>query len=231
MTKKIISIFIIILFFSQSTLFSIDLPSGVQILNSDYRISNGDVLSINISPAEEFSKEITVSPDGTIDLALLGGIKVSGMKISEIENLLSDMYSKYVANPRVTVSVRKFSAYKVAIIGQIQRSGYYEYSEGMKLLDLIAASGGPTDYADSKNIKVYRKLKDKQGKIKEEIFAVSMESFFKGSLDKNIELMPGDIVYIPRQKFTSTTKWISDNIIPWTILATFAMSVGIIARK
>lgn len=225
MFKKIISVLTCFIILTQSIV-AVDLPVDV-----DYRISSGDVLSIVIYPAEELSKEITVSPDGSIDLPLVGNIKVSGLKVSELEKILIERYSKYVSNIRISISVRKFASYRVAIIGQVQRTGYYEYTEGMKILDLIASAGGPSDYADSKNIKVYRKNKTSDGKITEEIFTLSMDSFFKGNLDKNIDLMPGDVVYIPRQKFTSTSKWITDNILPWTILATFGLSVGIISRK
>jgi len=227
--RKIISLLlIVIVFFDTSTLFSLELT---RMMESSYNISSGDVISISVSPAEEFSREVSVSPDGTIDLPLLGNLKVSGMSTSSLEKLLTDKFSKYISSPKISVSIKRFSSYRVAIIGQIQRSGYFEYNEGMKILDLIALAGGPMDYADSKNIKVYRKSKDSNGNIKEEIFNLSMDSFFQGDLSKNIELTPGDIVYIPRQKFTTKTKWISDNIIPWTMLTSFAISIAIILSK
>ncbi len=226
--RMLFTFLIINIFFLNSFVFAFDIP---KIIESNYQLSSGDVINISVYPAEEFSREVVVSPDGTIDLPLLGNIKVSGLSVLALEKLLTERFSRYVSSPRISVSVKRFSSYRVAIIGQVQRTGYFEYAEGMKLIDLIASAGGPLDYADSKNIKIYRKTKNKDGRVKEEIFKVSMESFFSGDLEKNIELMPGDIVYVPRQKFTTTTKWIADNIIPWTMLTTFALTIGIISRK
>lgn len=230
MIKKNISLVLMVILFANNFIFAADIKSLIN-YESNYYISSGDVISIAVSPAEEFSREVTVSPDGTVDLPLIGSIKVSGMTTSILEKVLTDKFSKYVSAPKITVSIKKFYSYRVAIIGEVQRTGYFEYNEGMKLLDLIADAGGPGDYADSSRIKVYRKTKNKDGVIKEEIFNLSMDSFFEGSMEKNIELMPGDIVYVPKKKFTARTKWVSDNILPWTMLTSFAISIGIILSK
>jgi len=230
MIKKVFTIIITLIFLINTTVFSFDLLSTEKI-DGEYYISPGDILGISISPAEEFSKDVVVAPDGSIDLPLIGKINVVGKKVKELEKILSEKFSKYIFNPKVNITVKKFSSYKVAIIGQIQKSGYIEYFEGMTLLELIAQAGGPLDYADSKNIKVYRKVKTKDGTLKEEIFNISMDSFFEGNLANNIKLLPGDIVYIPRKKFTATTKWVGDNILPWTMLTSFAISIAIILSK
>ncbi|NLI10975.1 MAG: hypothetical protein GX447_09520 [Elusimicrobia bacterium] len=227
--KKIISVFIAFLmsgFFN--ALFAFEMPS---FSDKGYFISAGDVVSINVSPAEEFSKEVTVQPDGSVDIPLLGSVKVSSLSVSELEKILTAKFSKYVANPTVTVSVRKFSSYKVAAIGQVQRAGYYDYYEGMKILDLIASAGGLADYARTEKIRVFRKVKDEKGDLKESSFEVNLSELFSGKLDKNIVLSQGDVVYVPRKKFTSAGKWITDNLLPWTMLATFGLTIGIISSK
>ena len=230
MIKKIFLLAVAFVFTLNTCLFSVETIS-IDRIDEDYYISSGDVLSIKVSPADEFSKEVVVSPDGSIELPLLGTIKVVGMKVKELERLLTERFSKFIFNPKISISIKKFSSYKVAIIGQVQRTGYMEYSDGMTLLDLIASAGGPLDYADSKNIKIYRKTKTKDGNTKEEIFKVSMDSFFQGNLENNIKLLPGDIVYVPKKKFTATTRWVSDNIIPWTMLVTFGISIAIILSR
>ncbi|MEW5950890.1 MAG: polysaccharide biosynthesis/export family protein [Elusimicrobiota bacterium] len=227
--KKIISVLIAFLmsgFFN--ILFAFEMPS---FSDKGYFISAGDVVSINVSPAEEFSKEVTVQPDGSVDVPLLGSVKVSSLSVSELEKILTAKFSKYVANPTVTVSVRKFSSYKVAAIGQVQRAGYYDYYEGMKILDLIASAGGLADYARTENIRVFRKVKDEKGDVKESSFEVNLSELFSGKLDKNIVLSQGDVIYVPRKKFTSAGKWITDNLLPWTMLATFGLTIGIVSSK
>lgn len=219
--NRIIALFLAIeLAVPCQVLFSFEIPSS---LEKEYFVSAGDVVNINVYPADEFSKEVTVQPDGTVEIPLLGSIKVSGMSVSELEKMLTARFSKYVSSPTVTVSVRKFSAYKVAVIGQVQKPGYYDYYEGMKVLDLIAQAGGMADYPRTKNVRVFRKVKDEKGEIKESSFELNMASLLDGGIDKNITLAQGDIVYIPRKKFTSAGKWLTDNLMPWTMLFTFGL--------
>lgn len=188
-------------------------------------IAPGDVISVNVFPAEEFSREVTVQPDGTIEIPLLGSVKVQGMKAEELQNMLTARFSKYVSNPSITVNLRKFSSYRVAVIGQVRTPGYFEYREGMKLLELVAQSGGLLDYARTGDLRVFRSVKGPDGSVKEEVFEARLDEVFDGNMDKNIALKPGDVVYVPRRKFASTTKWLSDNLLPWLILGTFSLSL------
>lgn len=198
---------------------------------SYYRISSGDIISVNIYPATEFSRDVTVSPDGSIDLPLVGNLKVSGFSVSEVEKIITEKISKYVANPKVSVSIKMFSSYKVAIIGSVQRSGYYQYWENMNILELIAQAGGLSDYADTRNIKIYRKVRDEKGNIRDLVIDVSIDDFFKVKPERVPILESGDIVYVPKQKFTSKSKWVADNIMPWTIITSFFISVAIILSR
>lgn len=197
----------------------------------EYFVEAGDVVNIHVFPAEEFSKEVTVQPDGTIELPLLGSIKAQGLRPSELEKVLIARFSKYVSNPSITINVRKFAANRVAIIGEVRSGGYREYREGMKALDLVADAGGLADYARGEQAKIFRKVKEADGKVREDVIGVDLAAVMAGQMDKNIPLVTGDIVYVPRKKYSAAAKWISDNIMPWLALTTFAFSIGIIINK
>lgn len=215
--------------FSSVPAFSFELP--VPLPGKDYFISAGDVINVSVLPAEEFSKEVTVQPDGTIEIPLLGSIKVQGMKPEELQNVLTAKFSKYVSNPSITVNVRKFSSNRVAIIGQINMPGYFEYHEGMRLLDLVAQAGGPQDYGKMDSVRIYRSTKNADGKVSEEVVKADLESVFSGKMDHNVPLASGDIVYIPRKGYSKSARWISDNFLPWATLFTFGLTAAIVARK
>lgn len=214
-------------FFSSIPAFSLEMPAPAK----EYFIMAGDVINVNVQPAEEFSKEVTVQPDGTIDIPLLGPIKAAGLLSGELEKLLTAKFSKYVANPSITINVRKFSSSRVAIIGQINQPGYFEFREGMKLLDLVAQAGGPQDYAKDSKVRIYRKITGEDGKVAESVIRADLEAVFSGKMDKNIPLASGDIVYIPRKSYSKAARWISDNFLPWATLFTFGLTAAIVARK
>ncbi|MBU2573376.1 MAG: polysaccharide export protein [Elusimicrobia bacterium] len=199
------------------------------LLEKEYFVAAGDVLSINVFPAEEFSKEVTVQPDGSIEIPLLGSVKVQGLRAGELEKLLTAKFSKYVSNPSVTINVRKFAANRVAIIGAVRAPGYREYREGMKILDLVADAHGLADYAQGDKARIFRKTKDADGKTREEVLNVDLAAVMNGQMDKNTVLLTGDIVYVPRKKYSMAAKWITDNMVPWLTLATFAFTAGILA--
>jgi len=197
----------------------------------DYYIEAGDVININVQPAEEFSKEVTVQPDGTIEIPLLGSMKAQGMTADELQKVLTAKFSKYVSGPSITLNVRKFSSSRVAVIGQVSSPGYYEYREGMKLLDLVAQAGGPQDWAKASQVRIYRRARAADGSVTEQLVDADLEAVLSGHMDKNVQLASGDIVYIPRKSYSKAARWISDNFLPWATLFTFALTAGIVARK
>jgi len=227
---KIISLALSILtLFSSMPVFSLDLKLPAS--EKEYFIESGDIININVFPAEEFSKEVTVQPDGTVDIPLIGPVLARGIKSEDLEKMLTAKFSKYVANPSVTVNVRKFSSNKVAVIGQINSPGYYEYREGMRLLDLVAQAAGPQDYAKGAKVRIYRRIPGADGKTTEQVLKADMAAVFEGKMENNIVLMNGDIVYIPRKSYSTAAKWITDNFVPWATLFTFAITASIVARK
>lgn len=218
-----------LMLFSSVPAFSLDLASAVH--EKDYFISAGDVINIGVQPAEEFSKEVTVQPDGTIEIPLLGSIKAQGLRPEELQNILTAKFSKYVSNPSITVNVRKFSSNRVAVIGQVMQPGYFEFREGMRLLDLVAQAAGPQDYAKAGNVRIYRSTKGADGKVREEVLKADLEAVFAGKMENNLPLASGDIVYIPRKGYSKSARWISDNFLPWASLFTFGLTAAIVARK
>ncbi|OGR63588.1 MAG: hypothetical protein A2X31_05225 [Elusimicrobia bacterium GWB2_63_22] len=217
----------ILTFFSCVPAYSLDLSA----LDKEYFIEAGDVISVNVFPAEEFSKEVTVQPDGNIEIPLLGSLKAQGLKADDLQKMLTARFSKYVSNPSITINVRKFSSNRVAVIGQILQPGYFEYREGMRLLDLVAQAGGTQDYARKDRVRIFRRLKGEDGKVTEQVIKADLEEVFSGKMDKNVLLASGDIVYIPRKPYSAASRWITDNIVPWATLFMFGITVGLVSNQ
>lgn len=217
----------ILTFFGSVPAFCFDLGAA----DKEYFIEAGDVISVNVQPAEEFSREVTVQPDGTIEIPMLGSMKAQGIKPDDLQKILTAKFSKYVSNPSITLSVRKFSSSRVAVIGEIKQSGYFEYREGMRLLDLVAQAGGTQDYARKDRVRIFRRIKGADEKISEEVIKADLEAVFSGKMDRNLLLASGDIVYIPRKGYSTGAKWITDNFTPWITLFTFAVTASIVSRK
>ena len=217
----------ILTLFSSMPVFSLELPDA----DKEYFIAAGDVVNINVLPAEEFSKEVTVQPDGNIEIPLLGSIKAQGLRADELQKILTAKFSKYVANPTITITLRKLSASRVAIIGQMNGTGFFEYHEGMRLLELVALAGGPMDNAKMSKVRIFRSVKGPGDRLSQEIVKADLQSVFNGKMDSNIQLLSGDVVFVPRKSFYTATKWINEAFMPWATLLMFVLTVNLATKK
>jgi len=165
----------------------------IKSVDDDYKISAGDILFVRVSPAEELSKEVVVSPDGKIVLPLIGTVKVEGYTIKEAEQIIQKNLAVYITQPKVNITVRLFSKKQVFILGEVKSPGGYSYKEGMKLFELISQAGGLTKYAGTRNIKIYRSEKKEQ-----KFITVNLDEIIADTT-KDVLLLPGDIIEVPRQ--------------------------------
>lgn len=115
-------------------------------VSGDYRIGPGDVLDITIFEVEELSKPATVSPKGTVTLALLGEVAVAGLTTLEAESTLVKRYSQdLINNPQISVSVIDFRSQPISIIGAVKQPGVYQLQGTRRLVDVLAMAGGLTE--------------------------------------------------------------------------------------
>jgi len=189
-----------------------------------YSISAGDQVSIKVQPAEEFSQNLTVQPDGKIVLHLIGSIHVAGMSSGELQKYLEGKLAHYVTDPKVTVNIRKFAFRRVSIIGEIGRPGYYDYRDEMMLLELVSLAGGVSESAKSSRVRVLRK-----DASREDVILVDLEAVMKGDMSKDIALRPGDTVLVPKRRFAAGTRWMQNNVLPWMTFLSIIASTIIIA--
>lgn len=168
------------------------------------RLQVGDRIRVKIYPEDEYIKggEMEVSSEGTITLPLIGKIRIEGMFPSEVEREIVRLLAQdYLVSPVVVIEVAEKVVEKgkrsVAILGQVQKPGTYDFpaDQELTLLQLISMAGGFSDVANVKNIKVIRKEKDKTS-----IIRANAEEIISGK-ERDIELRPDDIIHVAESFF------------------------------
>ena len=87
------------------------------------------------------------------------------------------------------------ATHRVLVVGEVRTPISLPFKAGLTVLDAFVAAGGGTDYADLDAVRVIRLGADqRQGEI--EVDLVRMLK--RGDLGKNLTLLPGDIVVVPR---------------------------------
>ena len=84
---------------------------------------------------------------------------------------------------------------RVLVAGEVRAPSSLAFKEGLTVLDAFVAAGGGTEYADLGAVRVIRSGADRQ---QGEIVVDLARMLKKGDLGKNLSLLPGDIVVVPR---------------------------------
>lgn len=168
--------------------------------NYQYLVGPGDNLSIFVWRNPEISGSFIVRPDGKVTTSLVEDLDVSGKTPTMLAREIESELSKYINNPRVTVSVNNFTgplSEQVRVIGEATNPSAISYTQNMTLLDLMIAVGGLTEFANGNNAVLVRVVNGEQ-----KSYALNIETLIKdGDIDKNIDMLPGDIVIIPEAWF------------------------------
>jgi len=168
---------------------------------TEYRIGIGDVMSINVWKNPDLGVTVPVRPDGKISAPLVGDIVVAGLTPEEVAAEITRRLSRFVRTPNVAVIMTKLSstAYisRVRVTGAVEKSISLPHSQGMTILDAVLAAGGPNEFADPENAKLFRRMEGETVMVPVDLNSIMTE----GNLAENIPLQPGDTLTIPEKLF------------------------------
>ena len=154
----------------------------------------GDMVRVTVFRNPDLTTEARVSERGTIVFPMLGEVPVAGLTPSQASSRIAQKLreGKFVVNPEVTVSIAQVNSRQVSVLGNVNKPGRYPLdSVNVKLTDVLATAGGvgPTG-ADLITI-----VSAGNGK-KTDVDLANM--FRNGDLSKNVDLQPGDTIYVHR---------------------------------
>lgn len=115
---------------------------------SDYRLGAGDQLGIQVFGEEELSVQLRLSDAGTISYPFLGEMRVQGMTIGALSDLITNKLSDgYLINPSVNITVLEYREFYIN--GAVKSPGAYPYQPGLTLQRAVSLAGGFTERASS----------------------------------------------------------------------------------
>ena len=115
-----------------------------------YRIGPFDVLDISVFQVPELTKSVQVADSGTINLPLVGEVRVAGRTAQEVErDLTAKLGAEYLQNPQVTVFVKEYNSQNVTVSGAIKKPGVYPIRGKTTLAQLVALAGDFDEGSDS----------------------------------------------------------------------------------
>ena len=113
------------------------------VTSTAYLLAPTDQLQIIVQGHDELTQTVLILGDGTFHYPIAGTVRASGKTVDQLEASLARGISGIVKDPQVTVLVRESHTRKISVAGAVKTPGLYDYHPGMRLLELLAASGGP----------------------------------------------------------------------------------------
>jgi len=174
-----------------SALFSIALSPAYAL--PAYLIGPGDVLQIAVWKEDGLQQEVLVRPDGEISFPLAGQLKAGGKTTSQLQKELVNKIKKFIPDPVINVSIIKITNNKVFVIGKVNRPGEFIASHYIDVMQALTMAGGLNAYAKTGDVKILRRVNDKEISIPFEYDEVAQGD----ELQQNIILQSGDVVVVP----------------------------------
>jgi len=173
-----------------------------------YTIAPGDQLDIKFFYNPELNETITVRPDGMISLQLIDEIQAAGMQPAELDQKLTDVYSRELRKPVLTVIVRSFTRQRVYVGGEVNRPGLIELSGGLTALQAVFQSQGFKESADPAETLVIRKGENNQPIP----LRIDLAAVMDAGGGNDFGLQPDDIVYVPKSAIANANKFIDEYV-------------------
>jgi polysaccharide export outer membrane protein len=182
----------------------------------DYIVGPNDVLTITVFDQPQLTGKYIVQADGTFTFPLLGRLKAGGLNMQALENELRDRLVKggFLKQPQVGVSVDQYRSQQIFVMGEVRQPGTLQFTGSMSIIEALARAGSITERAgpeavilrsanggappDAAAIERAKNSTDPAQNSKDpNILRVNLQNL-QGALSQNIELRPGDTIFIPR---------------------------------
>ena len=188
---------------------------------NDYVVQPGDTFRVSIfrggRVAGEYSQEVTVQPDGRFTLvAIRQPLEAAGFTLDEIRDRVQEEYQPLfetdvdrgadeirVALQFLTTNSADWLPDQVYVTGQVRRGVAVRYRKNMTVMQAITEAGGWLPTGDADQTVVTRQTSEGQT-ITREVDLIAVVRHY----GDDIELLPGDIVYVPFTMIARVNLWV-----------------------
>ncbi|MCA0396442.1 MAG: SLBB domain-containing protein [Bacteroidetes bacterium] len=190
--KKEITVFGSDLFLNSDLSFEPDLRMATP---KNYVIGPEDQLSLNIYGVNMSQQNVTVTPEGTVNIKYAGVVNVNGMTIESATNVLREKLVKYYpalrsGQTKLQISLGNIRSIRVILIGAIKRPGTYTLPSLASLFNALYVSGGPVENGSFRTIELIRN--------NEVIQKADLYDFLvRGMQQNNVRLEDNDVIRVP----------------------------------
>jgi protein involved in polysaccharide export with SLBB domain len=195
-----------------------------------YKLAAGDTVQLKFFYNPELNDIIQIRPDGTVSLALIGDIQLSGKTPAQASDEIRQRYREIVKNPSNTLQIQTYGSQIVYVGGEVTRPGPVPQNAKLTVMEALLYAGGPkhtgANYvmlirADEHGFPVVRRISmNGHGGVPEAV-VTPLRSF--------------DVLLVPESKIAHVDRWVDQyikQVLPGTLNGGFSyLFNGIVASN
>ena len=156
----------------------------------DYVLGVGDEVQLRVWGSIDADLRLVIDRNGQVSIPKAGTFTLSGIKASELSNVLRSQMSRYFNNFQLTASLGQLRSLPIFVVGQARKPGAYTLSSLSTLISALFESGGPAATGSLRNIQLIR---DNKTIVRLDLYKFITE----GNTSADQRLLPGDVILIP----------------------------------
>ena len=165
-----------------------------------------------------------IDRNGTINMPVLGRIKIAGLHRDEAVELIENELKKYLKSPVVNIQILN---YKITVLGEVNLPGTFRIpNERITILEAIGLAGDLKLTGKRKNVLVIREDK---GKKQEFVIDLTSEKLFSSPV---YYLQQNDVIYVePNKASITNSTFLKSNGTIFVSIASLIVSTLILVTR
>lgn len=159
-------------------------------VTSDYILGAGDKITVNLYGNTAKEIQSFISREGNFFLPPLGPLSLAGLTFQEAKNLVTERVESELLGTKASLTLNDVRSINIYMLGEVYQPGKYTMSGMTSVSNALVVSGGVNEKGSLRNISVKRNNN-----------TVATYDFYefllKGSLQNDIKLQDGDVVFVP----------------------------------
>lgn len=169
-----------------------------------YRLAAGDQVQLTFRLSPELNQTVTLDPDGTVSLLVIGRVRLAGLTLPEARQTILTKESQHLVKPELDLELTNYQHLYVVVAGEVYLPQRIEMREPMTALQAVALAGGVKDSGRETQVLLYRRVNDEIA----EVHKLNLKIRKNKQLADDMPLEPGDILIVPRSKVADVARYV-----------------------
>jgi len=172
-----------------------------------YRIQPGDQVQLSYRYTPEFDESLTVQPDGSATVKLIGNIAIGGLTVEEAKATLVTALKTKLNDPEITLTLTDYVKPSYVVVGQVAAPGKFELHGKMSAIEAIAIAGGFKDNALHSQVILFHRTDNDMARTT----LLNMKRLMNPShphLDEDVEIQAGDMLVVPKNHVSKIADYV-----------------------